>query len=77
LVCTSHGADLFALRGKLFQGMKRWVMERSTMITVVSKAMHRIVLDMGIAPEKVRVISMGVDLKHRFLSGLQGGTQCG
>ena len=66
LICTSHGGDLFALRGALLQCMKRWVMKRSQALTVVSRAMKSIVVDMGIASEIVEVISMGVDLKHGF-----------
>jgi len=66
LVCTSHGGDLFALRGAIFQHLKRWVMNRSQALTVVSRAMQSIVVGMGVALDKVRVISMGVDLKHCF-----------
>jgi glycosyltransferase involved in cell wall biosynthesis len=66
LVCTSHGGDLFALRGTIFQHLKRWVMDRSQALTMVSKTMQGIVVGMGVAPDKVQVISMGVDLKHRF-----------
>ena len=66
LVCTSHGGDLFALRGKIFQRLKCWVMDRSHALTVVSQAMRSTVIDMGVALDKVRVISMGVDLQHRF-----------
>lgn len=66
LLCTSHGGDLFALRGAIFQCLKRWVVDHSQALTVVSRAMQSTVVDMGIAPDKVQVISMGVDLKHRF-----------
>jgi glycosyltransferase involved in cell wall biosynthesis len=66
LICTSHGGDLFALRGTIFQRLKRWVMDRSQALTVVSRAMQSTVIGMGVAPDKVQVISMGVDLKHRF-----------
>ena len=66
LVCTSHGGDLFALRGAIFQRMKRWVINKSQALTVVSRAMQSTVVDMGVAPDKVQVISMGVDLKHLF-----------
>jgi len=66
LVCTSHGGDLFALRGTIFQRMKRWVMDRSQALTVVSRAMQLAVVGMGVTPDKVQVISMGVDLKDRF-----------
>lgn len=66
LLCTSHGGDLFALRGALFGWIKRTVMNASTRISVVSAAMRTRVIAMGIAPEQVAVIPMGVDLRHRF-----------
>jgi len=66
MLCTSHGGDLFALRGAIFQRLKRWVIDRSQALTVVSRAMQDIVIAMGVDPDKVQVISMGVDLKHRF-----------
>jgi len=68
LLCTSHGGDLFALRGKIFQRLKRLIMVRSQSLTVVSRTMQSTVVDMGVAPDKVQVISMGVDLKHGFTS---------
>lgn len=67
LLCTSHGGDLFALSGTFFQHMKQWVMGRSKALTVVSQVMKKRVSDMGILPDKVEVISMGVDLKHLFV----------
>ena len=66
LVCTSHGGDLFALRGGILQHLKCWVMEKSQALTVVSQAMKNTVIDMGIAADKVDVISMGVDLKNLY-----------
>jgi len=66
LLCTSHGGDLFALKGKGLQRLKLWVMDKSAALTVVSKAMKKTVVDMGVAPDKVEVISMGVDLKGLF-----------
>lgn len=66
LLCTSHGGDLFALKGKGLQFLKRWVMDKSAALTVVSKAMRKTVVAMGIDPDKVEVIPMGVDLKSLF-----------
>ncbi|MCF7996275.1 MAG: glycosyltransferase [Chromatiaceae bacterium] len=66
LVCTSHGGDLFGLRGGLMRALKRRVMNASARVTVVSAAMRDEVLSMGIAPEQVEIIPMGVDLRHRF-----------
>lgn len=66
LLCTSHGGDLYALRGKILQRLKRWIMDKSTSLTVVSGAMKSMVVDMGIVSDKVEVIPMGVDLKGLF-----------
>lgn len=66
LACTSHGGDLFAMRGAIFQRLKRWVIDRNRALTAVSRAMKTLVVDMGVAEDKVQVISMGVDLRHRF-----------
>jgi glycosyltransferase involved in cell wall biosynthesis len=65
-VVTSHGADLYALRGKWLDYLKRTVVLRSSAATVVSLAMRdeleRIDVDTG----KVSVHPMGVDLESRF-----------
>ena len=66
LLCTSHGGDLFALRNAFFRHLKRWIMHRSQALTVVSRTMKNTVIDMGVAPEKIQVISMGVDLINKF-----------
>ena len=67
LICTSHGGDLFSLQNWFFQGLKRWVMKRSQKMTVVSNAMKDVVVKMGVAPGKVDVIPMGVDLRNTFI----------
>lgn len=67
VLCTSHGADLFALRGRLWAEMKAFVAERSEGLTVVSRAMQDELLTMGDFKDKLRVIPMGVDLRHRFV----------
>ena len=66
LLCTSHGGDLYALRGKVLQRLKLWIMDKSAALTVVSGAMKSMVVDMGIVSDKVEVIPMGVDLKGLF-----------
>ncbi|HOS45981.1 MAG TPA: glycosyltransferase [Paludibacter sp.] len=67
LVCTSHGGDLFALQNGFFQRLKRWVMDSSAVLTVVSTAMKKMVVEMGVDREKVGVIPMGVDLRNKFI----------
>jgi glycosyltransferase involved in cell wall biosynthesis len=67
LICTSHGGDLYGLQGIIFEQIKRWIIKRSQHLTVVSHAMKDTVVDMGIPEHKVAVISMGVDLKEKFV----------
>lgn len=65
-VVTSHGADLYALRGGLLAAVKRFVVRRAAKATVVSSAMREHLRVMGVDVAKVSVLSMGVDLGERF-----------
>lgn len=65
-VVTSHGADLYALRGRLLGSVKRWVLSRATSATVVSSAMKDNLMAMGADTRKVTVVPMGVDVLQRF-----------
>ena len=66
LVATSHGADLFGLRGKLFASLRRWVVPRISIVTLVSEAMRQRLL--AEQPQaKAVVMSMGVDVRERFV----------
>jgi glycosyltransferase involved in cell wall biosynthesis len=65
-VVTSHGADLFALRGTPWRWLKRFVVRRAAAVTVVSSVMQDPVLGLGADPARLSVQSMGVDLQHRF-----------
>jgi glycosyltransferase involved in cell wall biosynthesis len=64
-VVTSHGADLFTLRGRIATAVKRYVLARARTTTVVSQAMVSPAQDLmgGAAPN---VSPMGVDLIERF-----------
>lgn len=66
VVCTSHGGDLFGLRGKLARRVKAWVLGQGRGLTTVSEAMRDEAIHLGANREKVEVIPMGVDLTHRF-----------
>lgn len=66
LVCTSHGSDLFALRGRLAEPLKRWVARRAAALTVVSAAMKSAALELGVPAASIRVMPMGVDARERF-----------
>ncbi len=60
-IITSHGADLFALRGQLFGKLKLMVINRADHITVVSDAMKQQAIALGVNAYKVSVMPMGVD----------------
>ncbi|MDO9451535.1 MAG: glycosyltransferase [Stagnimonas sp.] len=75
LVCTSHGADVFALRGKVWDVLRRLVLRRSAAVSAVGPslcdALHTLV------PERrVTLLPMGIDLarfkpdaNHPFVPG--------
>lgn len=66
VVCTAHGGDLYALRGRLMGMVKYFVMRRLTHLAVVSSAMQKTCLAMGVRRERVSVLPMGVDLEYQF-----------
>lgn len=63
---TSHGADLFALRGTVPKWLKRMTLRRMQGYSVVSRAMLEPIAALGVDLEKVQVAPMGVDLQNRF-----------
>lgn len=65
ILCTSHGGDLFALRGSLLTWIKRQIIRRVDKMTVVSHAMAQYASEIA-GRNDLEVISMGVDLQHRF-----------
>lgn len=65
-VITSHGADLFSLRGRIPQWLKRVVMRDAGIVTVVSEAMRERAKEICPGAGDVRVRPMGVDLRHQF-----------
>jgi glycosyltransferase involved in cell wall biosynthesis len=67
ILCTSHGGDLFALRGGLFRMLKRFVLSRIQGLTVVSRAMKNEVSSLGNRDLLTDIIPMGVDLTKDFV----------
>lgn len=67
-VVTSHGGDLFGLRGAFLARLKRMVAGASSAMTVVSSAMREEARRIGLAPPRLEVLPMGVDLRDRFVS---------
>ncbi|MDZ4378806.1 MAG: glycosyltransferase [Xanthomonadaceae bacterium] len=66
VLVTSHGADLFALRGWPFALLKRLVCRRAAALTVVSPVMVDELAQLGVPAEKTSVLPMGVDMQSRF-----------
>jgi glycosyltransferase involved in cell wall biosynthesis len=66
LISTSHGGDLMGLNGWLLSLIKRWVIRRSSQMTVVSNTMTSFARALGARPEQLQTISMGVDTTNVF-----------
>lgn len=66
VLVTGHGSDLSALRGTFFARLHTWTLQQATHATVVSQAMRRSCLRLGIPAEKISVLPMGVDFAARF-----------
>jgi glycosyltransferase involved in cell wall biosynthesis len=66
ILVTSHGADVYALEGRLFDSIRRFVVGRAAAVTAVSRAMMDSLTRKGCDPEKIIVRSMGVDLEADF-----------
>lgn len=65
LIVTSHGADLFALKNRLFKWLRGRVVARACAVTVVSHAMVQRLREECPAAN-VHVMPMGVDLDELF-----------
>lgn len=63
---TSHGGDLYGLRGQLARFVKQRVAASSSLMTVVSTAMCDEVKRLDLRPPKLSVLPMGADLRRRF-----------
>lgn len=67
LVVTSHGGDLFGLRGRMLTSLKQAVAADADAMTVVSSAMREEAARIGLRPPAMQVLPMGVDLRERFV----------
>ena len=59
---TTLGGDLYALTSGPARLLKRQVLRRASAVTVMNEEMRRVVVDLGVPPDKVRVLPMGVEL---------------
>jgi glycosyltransferase involved in cell wall biosynthesis len=77
LICTSHGADLYGLRGALARSLRRRVVRGSERVTVVSQAMlEDLRLEAGDV-SNCSVLPMGVDTQQRFTPSVSPITRTG
>ena len=67
VLCTSHGGDLYGLKGAVLNRVKKIVAGACDHLTVVSHSMRGDLMKLGVEPPKVSVIPMGVDLQYRFV----------
>ncbi len=65
ILCTSHGGDLFGLQGQVFDILRRWILDRCDVVTVVSRAMAHKLQNIGVRTP-YHVIPMGTDLSTLF-----------
>ena len=68
LIFTSHGGDLYSLKGKWLNKLKSWVLHKADSITVVNSKMKTELAAIRIESHNVEVIPMGVDLKSTFVA---------
>lgn len=65
-LATAHGADVFALRGRIADSLRRHVVRRATAITAVSDELKSRLIAAGSPSEKIIVQPMGIDAQHTF-----------
>lgn len=68
LICTAHGSDVYALRGRLAWMLKRYVIRHCSTVAVVSGAM-RDSLNLHMSAPNIAVLPMGTDTLSRFTPG--------
>lgn len=65
VVSTSHGADVFALRGRIWEWLRRFVARRAVALSAVGEPIAKLLRQIdGAAP--VHCVPMGVDVAQRF-----------
>ena len=74
LLCTSHGGDLYGLRGRPLVWSKSRILRKAAAVTAVSQNMKNDILAYGIEPNILHVIPMGVDLLTQFTPPHNRGT---
>ncbi|MCK5211440.1 glycosyltransferase family 4 protein [Candidatus Parcubacteria bacterium] len=63
IICTSHGIDVFSLRGKCFVCLKQWLVKNLDGLTAVSEALKSELIR-NYKADKVRVIHNAVNIEN-------------
>lgn len=66
IVCTLHGADVFAFGRGAIRGVLAWVLSRCSVVCPVSGAVREVLPANVLARSQVSIAPMGVDLEHTF-----------
>lgn len=66
VLMTSHGTDLLGLQGRVSKKLKRLILKRAALVSVVSPEMLGCLAELGVGENRCRVQPMGVDLEVRF-----------
>lgn len=66
ILCTAHGGDWFALRGRLARALKGWTLRRVDTLTVVSHTMADEARRSPVCSGRIELVPMGTDLEHLF-----------
>lgn len=61
VLTTTHGADIYAMRGRPALAAKRWALRSSDAVTAVSQSLKDEVVALGVDAHRVHVLPMGVD----------------
>jgi glycosyltransferase involved in cell wall biosynthesis len=71
LVCTSHGSDVHALKGWLWNSVRKFVIRHSAATVGVSTALSATIASATNSSTVVHTIPMGIDTKSRFRIGAE------
>jgi len=62
LVLTTLGGDLYAVDSPLARKVKAWTLRGAGAVTVMNEEMRARVIELGVSPDRARVLPMGADV---------------
>lgn len=67
IVCTAHGADVYGLKGRCADALRRYIIARCERVAAVSQAMLETLAHDAGDGKRCLVLPMGVDMTARFV----------